>query len=172
MFKLGHTVTLWTCLRILGLMASTISVDPLGLLMMRDFQRWVSVQCLCPHRHLKQQIKVSSSCLAALSHWKDTKGSPLGVVAVRNVVTTDPSLTGLRAVCKGKVANGLWLPQLHPTHINNLDLLTVDLKQVLPFLQNCHVLFKTDNTTTVAYINRQRGTQSLRLNKLAHRLLL
>ncbi|KAL2095325.1 hypothetical protein ACEWY4_010044 [Coilia grayii] len=35
-----------------------------------------------------------------------------------------------------------------------------------------HVLVKTDNTTVVAYINRQGGTRSLKLHRLAKKLLL
>ena len=42
LFKMGKVVSFRLCLRLLGLMASVISVVHLGLLMMRDFQRWVA----------------------------------------------------------------------------------------------------------------------------------
>ena len=44
------------------------------------------------------------------------------------------------------------------------------LKHFLPFLRGQHVLVRTDNTTVVAYINRQRGLRSFQMHTLAHRL--
>ncbi|XP_030008050.1 uncharacterized protein LOC115431636 [Sphaeramia orbicularis] len=44
------------------------------------------------------------------------------------------------------------------------------LVHFLPVLQGCHVLVRTDSTTAAAYINRQGGTGSLRLSRIAHRL--
>jgi hypothetical protein len=42
------------------------------------------------------------------------------------------------------------------------------LKTFLTFLEGRHVLIRTDNTTVVAYINRQGGLQSPHLHTLAH----
>ena len=57
-------------------------------------------------------------------------------------------------------------------HINCLELQAVSLalKHFLPFLRGQHVLVRTDNTTVVAYINRQGGLRSPQMHTLAHRL--
>uniref|UniRef100_UPI003AAB73CD uncharacterized protein n=1 Tax=Centroberyx gerrardi TaxID=166262 RepID=UPI003AAB73CD len=58
--------------------------------------------------------------------------------------------------------------------VNCLELLAVrlTLQHFLPFLRGCHMLVRMDNTTTVAYINRQGGLRSRCLCMLACRLIL
>ncbi|MGL5830430.1 MAG: hypothetical protein ACRC0L_12805, partial [Angustibacter sp.] len=46
------------------------------------------------------------------------------------------------------------------------------LRQFLPLLRDRHVLVRTDNTATVAYINKQGGLRSRRMSQLARHLLL
>lgn len=46
------------------------------------------------------------------------------------------------------------------------------LRHFRPSLRNYHALIKTDNTTVVAYINRQGGTLSLRLHRPSIRIIL
>lgn len=60
------------------------------------------------------------------------------------------------------------------SHINYLELLVVFLmlKHFLLFLRGHHVLVRTDNMTTVAYINCQGGLRSQQLYTLAHKLIL
>ena len=73
----------------------------------------------------------------------------------------------------GRTVNGVWPPQLIHKHINYLELLAVflALKHFLSFIRGRHVLVKTDNSTVVAYINRQGGTRSLQLHQLAKELI-
>ncbi len=75
---------------------------------------------------------------------------------------------------KGRLVNGTWPPTLHQAHINYLELLAVflALRHFLPLLGKCHVLVRADNTTAVAYINREGGTRSVKLHRLAQSLLL
>ncbi len=177
LFHSGSVVSLRACLRMTGLMASVISVVPQGLLRMRDFQRWVSSLRLDARHHIRRTVGVSPECLLALRHWRDpeifTMDTPLGAVVMRKTVTMDASLTGWGAVFEGRAVNGTWPPRLRHAHINYLELLAIflALKHFLPLLRNCHVLVRTDNTTAVAYINRQGGTRSITLHRLAHRLL-
>lgn len=178
LFHMGTRVTYRTCLRLAGLMASVISVVHLGLLMMRDFQRWISALGLCPRRHLLRRVKVDERCLKALRPWRDTHvltaGTPLGTVSSRVVMTTDASLRGWGATLSGRVVNGKWGPHMAHLHINMLELWAVflALKHFIQFVQGHHVLVKTDNATVVAYINRQGGTRSLQLHRLARKLIL
>ncbi|XP_059400135.1 uncharacterized protein LOC132131953 [Carassius carassius] len=69
-FQTGKIVPFRLCLRMLGLMASVISVVRLGLLIMRDFQHWVAHLRLCSRRHLNRQVRVTYVCVRALRHWK------------------------------------------------------------------------------------------------------
>lgn len=178
MFRHGAKVTFRTCLRLAGLMASVIAVVHLGLLKMREFQRWLTALHLCPRRHLHRKVTVDARCVSALYPWRDASclaaGVPLGAVSERVTLTTDASLSGWGATLSGRTVNGTWGPHLTSLHINVLELWAVflALKHFIPHIQGQHVLVKTDNATVVAYINRQGGTRSLRLHKLAQKLIL
>ncbi len=111
LFSGGRTVPFKTCLSLLGLMASLLAVVPLGLLRIRDFQRWLASLRLCPQCHRFRSIKVTASCLTALSQWQEPallcQGAPLGSVSQRKVITSDSSLTGWGAVHKGRSVKGI-----------------------------------------------------------------
>ena len=177
-FQPGAAVPFRLCLRLLGLMASVIAVVKLGLLMMRDVQRWVTSLRLCPRRHLCRLVRISPAATAALCQWRSPEifspGARLGGVASRVVMTTDASLTGWGAVLEGRAVNGVWPSELAQAHINYLELLAVflALKHFAQLLRDKHVLLKSDNTTVVAYINRQGGTRSLRLHRLARKVII
>src|SRR4029434_5899993 len=82
---------------------------------------------------------------------------PRGVIVTRRVVvTTDASTRGWGAVCEGRGVNGLWSATEAASHINVLELRTVllALQHFLPRLSGQHVLVRTDNTATLAYINQ------------------
>ena len=98
----------------------------------------------------------------------------MGAVLHRKVVTTDASLTGWGATHEGRSINGLWDVHMRTLHINRLELMAVwlALRHFLPVLRGHHVLVRTDNTTVVAYVNKQGGLRSLHMHTLAHRLIL
>jgi hypothetical protein len=176
-FREGAKVQYRTCLRLQGLMASSTQVVPLGLLRMRAFMKWVLSLHFSPIRDLCRSVTVTRACSAALRHWESedfyARGTPLGAVTMRKVVTTDASLTGWGATQEGRTVNGLWPHRLRSAHINYLELLTIwkALNHFLPRLQGHHVLVRCDNTTAVAYINRQGGMRSSKLHALAYKLL-
>ncbi len=177
-FRRHRSVQFRLCLRLLGLMASAILVIRLGRLHMREFQRWVASLRLDPVRHGAQWIKVTADCVMALRHWRApsflTQGVSMGTVSSRKVVTTDASLFGWGGIYEGRSVRGRWSQALQRLHINFLELSAVflSLKHFLPFLSGQHVLVRTDNTTTVAYINRQGGLRSPVLHTLARKLIL
>ena len=177
-FRPGRSVQFRLCLRLLGLMASAILVVRLGRLHMRDFQMWVASHGLDPVRHGARRLLVTQGCTEALRHWRAphflTQGVPMGAVLSRKVVTTDASLSGWGGLHGGHSVRGRWSPGLRQSHINFLELSAVflSLKHFLPSLSGHHVLVRTDNTTTVAYINRQGGLRSRRLHMLARELIL
>lgn len=103
-----------------------------------------------------------------------TAGVPLGAVSSRITMTTDASLSGWGVTLMGRAVNGTWDPSRAEAHINVLELWAVflALKHFQQFLQGQHVLIKTDNSTAVAYINRQGGTRSPQLHQLAQQIIL
>ncbi|XP_059182347.1 uncharacterized protein LOC131961092 [Centropristis striata] len=175
LFRPGKSVRFRLCLRLLGLMASAILVVRLGRLHMREFQLWVASCGLDPVRHGARMVP---GCARSLRHWRVpsflTRGVPMGSVLSRKVVTTDASLTGWGGIHEGRSVRGVWSVGLQRSHINFLELSAVflSLKHFLPSLMGHHVLVRTDNTTTVAYINRQGGLRSRQLHMLARRLIL
>ncbi|KAL0152047.1 hypothetical protein M9458_052651, partial [Cirrhinus mrigala] len=178
-FRHKTVVPLKTFQRLLGHMAATAAVTPLGLLHMRPLQRWLHdrVPRWAWHRGTLR-IGVSPQCRRLFSPWSDPAflraGVPLGQVSRHVVVHTDASTTGWGAVCNGQAASGSWTGPRLLWHINCLELLAVllALRRFLPMLRHKHVLVRTDNTATVAYINRQGGLRSRRMSQLARHLLL
>lgn len=177
-FRRGALLHYRTCLRLLGLMASALVVVPLGRLHMRPFQRWVAALCLNPSRHKHRRVLVTAECVRALRPWRCdtflTVGVAMGTVTARKVITTDASLWGWGATHEGKTVRGIWSSQMRLCHINYLELQAVwlALQHFLPLIRGQHVLVRTDNTTVVAYVNKQGGLRSHQLHTLAHRLII
>lgn len=177
MFRQGCKLPFQTCQRLAGLMASAISVIRLGRLYMRPFQRWMQSLGVRQH-HRYRLVNVSAACVAALQRWRDVRflseGVTMGLVLSRKVVTTDASLSGWGATHEGRVARGVWDDRLKTAHINYLELMAVmlALQHFEQFIRGCHVLVRTDNTTTLCYINKQGGLRSAKLHALAHKLTL
>ncbi len=148
--------------RLLGHMASSAAITPLGLLHMRPLQRWLHDRVpRWAWRHGTYRVSLTPSCRRTFSPWSDLAflraGVPLEQVSRHIVVSTDASATGWGAMCNGHAAAGLWTgPQLQ-WHINCLELLAVwlALRRFRTLLHEKHVLVRLDNTATIAYINHQ-----------------
>ena len=176
-FQVNQRVTYRRCLQATGLMASAIHLIRLGRFHMRPFQRWVRDLKIPPSRG-SRQVVVSPWCVETLGPWTDatllSQGVSVGAIVHRKVVTTDASMKGWGATFEGRPASGVWTPELQTRHINYLELLAVFLavKHFLPLIQGCHVLVRTDNTTTMCYVNKQGGLSSPALDRLARELTL
>ncbi len=165
--------------RLLGHMAAAAVTVPLGLLHMRPLQHWLYGRI--PRWAWKRgtyQVQITPACRKTFRPWSDPSflraGVPLEQVSRHAVVFTDASTTGWGATYNGHAVSGVWTgPQLH-WHINCLELLAVRLalSRLRGRLQRKDVLVRTDNTATVAYINRQGGLRSRRMSQLARHLLL
>ena len=176
-FRVGHKVPFRTCMKMAGLMASALYVIRLGRLYARPFQRWMqSLQV--PYSRPHHLVMVRAECTLALLRWRDrcflSEGVTMGLVTSRKVITTDASLTGWGATHEGRSARGVWDHSLRTAHINYLELMAVwlALQHFHSFIEGCHVLIRTDNTTTKCYINKQGGLRSHTLHLLARRLIL
>ncbi len=177
-FKLDHHVSVATCRRLLGLMAAASPVLPLGLLHMRPFLWWMKELRLHPTVPATRLVRVSRSCCRHLLMWRDPvflrSGVRMGAIHRRHMITTDASMTGWGAVFKGRPASGEWKEEFLFWHINCLELRAVflALKYFLPVLGEHHVIVRTDNMAVVSHINRQGGSRSRTLDRLARHLLL
>ncbi len=165
--------------RLLGHMAAAAAVTPLGLLHMRPLQHWLHGRV--PRWAWQSgtlRVQVTPACRQTFTPWSDLSflraGVPLEQVSRHAVVYTDASAKGWGATFNGHAVSGVWTgPQLH-WHINCLELLAVHLalNRLKRRLRGEHVLVRTDNTATVAYINRQGGLRSRRMSQLTRHLLL
>ncbi len=98
----------------------------------------------------------------------------MGAIHRRHMITTDASMTGWGAVFEGRPASGEWKEEFLFWHINCLELRAVflALKYFLPVLGGYHIIVRTDNMAVVSHINRQGGSRSRTLDRLARHLLL
>ncbi len=99
--------------RLLGHMASSDAITPLGLLHMRQLQRWLHDRVpRWAWRHGTYRVSLTPSCRRTFSPWLDLAflraGVPLEQVSRHVVVSTDASATGWGAMCNGHAAAGLW----------------------------------------------------------------
>ncbi len=178
-FRGRNVVPLKQFQRLLGHMASTAAVTPLGLLHMRPLQHWLHSRVLrWAWRRGTLRVGISQQCRHSLSPWTDLAflraGVPLELVSRHTVVTIDVSSMGWGATCNGQAASGLWTGPRLLWHINCLELWAVHLalRQFRPLLYGKHVLVRMDNTAAVSYINRLGGIRSHRMSQLARHLLL
>ncbi len=177
-FKLGHHVSVGTCRRLLGLVEVASPVLPLGLLHMRPFLWWMKELRLHPTVPATRLIRVSRSCCRPLLMWRDPvflwSGVRMGAIHRRHMIMTDASMTGWGAVFEGRPASGEWKEEFLSWHINCLELRAVflALKYFLPVLGGYHIKVRTDNMAVVSHINRQGGSRTRTLDRLARRLLL
>ena len=169
-------VTSGSVQRLLGLMASAHAVVPLGLLYARPIQRWYAMLHLDPVRDRMRLIHFPPQLLPFLHHWTLRsyleEGVPLGLPVGHLSVFTDASELGWGGVVGGLYVGGLWDPG-ETRHINVLELLAVQLV-LLHFqsrLQGRHVLIRSDNTATCAYLNKNGGSKSPQLHSVASEIL-
>ncbi len=83
-------------------------------------------------------------------------------------------MTGWGAVFEGRPASREWTEEFLSWHINCLELraLFLALMYFLPVLGGYHIIVRTDNMAVVSHINRQGGSRSRTLDRLARHLLL
>ena len=91
-----------------------------------------------------------------------------------HVITTDASMTGWGAQMNDMSIQGLWTDTEKMDHINFLELKTVllALRRWYPHLKNKVVSLQMDNTTAVAYLLTEGGTQCRSLHCLAAEILI
>ena len=173
----GRRLSALFFLRCLGLMASMIAVVPLARLHMRHLQLFLLHRWRPARDPLEMRLTVPESLVNPVDWWRNAEnllcGVPLVPPTPQFTVTTDASTSGWGGhLDSHEGVQGSWTPVELREHINVLELLSVRkvMRHYLPFIRGQEVLIQSDNTTVVAYINKQGGTQSHTL--CAHALLL
>jgi hypothetical protein len=164
--------------RLLGLLAATEKLVPQGLLHMRHIQ--LALRSLWSQSRQPQhyRVQISPEVRTAISWWMNPQnimlGVPLHPKPPQITMYTDASVVGWGAHIGASLISNTWSSQDQMLHINFLELEAVRLA-LIHFqwqLLGKSVLIATDNTTVVAYINRQGGTRSPNLCLLAEKMLL
>ena len=165
-------------LRALGLMASLVEVLELCRLRMRPLQRHLLSLFNPATDTMAVAIPLPGDLKRFLSWWtvhhNVTSGRPFQEIRPRTTVTTDASLSGWGATWENQLASGVWGTEERGVHINVLESLAV-LRAIQYWanqLSGHVVTVKSDNSTTVSYINRQGGTRSSSLLKRTWELLM
>ena len=153
-------------LGMLGLLAGLVDVVPLCRLRRRPLH----FHLLSFFRPVKRDLLVPVPLRdPVLPHlwWTLAKnvgeGIPFGIWRQQLSVTTDASLTGWGAFCNFRTPfSGVWTAEEAQSHINLLELEAVvrAVKALADVAAGKSLTTFSDNTSSVAYINRQGGTRS------------
>ena len=161
---------------LIGLLTATEKQVYLGRLHMRPIQWHLKNNWRVPEV-LEKVIPVSRSLHPHLEWWLDERnvlqGQPLHPLKHALQIFTDASKEGWGAHLGDHTARGSWSVPESKLHINYLELKAVflALKEFQDLCTTKIVLVATDNTTVVAYINKEGGMRSGPLCALLWRIL-
>ena len=161
---------------LIGLLTATEKPVHLGRLHMRPIQWHLKNNWRVPES-LEKVIPLPSSLHPHLQWWLEAtnvlEGQPLHPTRHALQIFTDASKEGWGAHLNELTARGSWSVPESNLHINYLELKAVflALKEFEDLCVGQIVLVATDNTTVVAYINKERGMRSGPLCALLWRIL-
>ena len=149
---------------LIGLLTATEKQVHLGRLHMRPIQWHLKNNWRVPESLVKV-IPVPKSLHPHLRWWLEEsnvlRGQPLHPLKHALQIFTDASKEGWGAHLDEHTARGTWSLPESKFHINHLELKAVflALKEFRTLVSNKTVLIATDNTTVVAYINKEGGVE-------------
>ena len=161
---------------LIGLLTATEKQVHLGRLHMRPIQWHLKNHWRVPES-LEKIIPLPRSLHPHLQWWLEEnnvlQGQPLHPIKHALQIFTDASKEGWGAHLNELTARGSWSVPESKLHINYLELKAVllALKEFQDLCVNQIVLVATDNTTVVAYINKELGMRSGPLCALLWRIL-
>ncbi|XP_021355212.1 uncharacterized protein LOC110451492 [Mizuhopecten yessoensis] len=165
-------------LSLLGFLNSLADVVPLGRLHIRPLQMFLLSHWVPASRDWEAFIPLSQSVKEFAQWWTIRNNVLKGVSLHRSSPTmtlyTDASKTGWGAYLNGQARSGSWTGDHLSEHINVLEMRAVLLaiQDLRSYLQDQVICVATDNSTVVAYLQKQGGTRSHVLCALAIRILL
>ena len=161
---------------LIGLLTATEKQVHLGRLHMRPIQWHLKNNWRIPES-LEKIIPLPRSLHPHLQWWikesNELQGQPLHPLKHALQIFTDASKEGWGAHLNERTARGSWSVPESKLHINYLELKAVflALKEFQDLCVGTIVLVATDNTTVVAYINKEGGMRSGPLCALLWRIL-
>ncbi len=162
--------------RLLGHMASMVDVLPFCRFHMRPLNSLLLRSWDPLSQPVWIPIPLDREAHARIHWWLNRDntlvGAPFPPEPYSHVIFTDACLTGWGGLLGDEHVSGVWSEDERSWHINMLELQAVILS-LLQFerqLRGANLLVRTDNTTTVAYINREGGIRSQGLDSLARSL--
>ena len=171
-----HVLTARCLMSLIGLLASTEKMVPEGRLHMRPFQFHLK-----EHWRYPQWLDSLLPCTEAISAHLDWWQNPTNVMRGADLhpkdhsiqFFTDASNEGWGAHLDQSSTKGLWSDREKRLHINVLELKAVSLalRSFKDQCQNQTVLVATDNSTVVAYIDKQGGTHSAEMCTLLWKIM-
>ena len=179
--KISEILSLPACpvrqfMSLIGLLTATEKQVHLGRLHMRPIQ-WHPKNNWRVPESLEKVIPIPRSLHPHLEWWLDKsnvlQGQPLHPLKHALQIFTDASKEGWGAHLGERTARGSWSVADSKLHINYLELKAVflALKEFQDLCTGNIVLVATDNTTVVAYINKEGGMRSGPLCALLWRIL-
>ena len=166
-----------TILSLLGIMESLAPLIQVGRIPKRPLQRQLKKQWSMSKHSLDFQIQLQPWIKQLAQIWKNSdwlrQGVPITQPAPLVEIYTDASHFGWGAHMDRWSTSGQWSLSQSSLHINDLELEAVNLalRYFHSITQLSSVRIRTDNTTVVAYVNKQGGARSSSLSIKAEQLL-
>ena len=160
---------------LIGLLASMEKTVPEGRLHLRPFHFHLKEHWRCP-QSLDSLFPWTEAIAAHLDWWQNPskvmKGADLHPkTTVSNSLQTPQRRLG--PSLRSSSTQGLWSDRKKRLHMNVLELKAVSLalRRFKDQCQNLTVLVATDNSTVVAYLNKQGGTHSAEMCALLWKIM-
>ena len=161
----------------IGMVIAAFPAVKYGQLYYREMEKF-KVKVLAKYAgDFDKREKLSDSVRTEIHWWVVTVPNSVNLirqVKIDHVVDTDASLSGWVSVFGDEKTGGRWTTEESLLHINVLELKAVQfaVKSFFKDTSNVHVRIRSDNTTTVSYINKMGGIQSERCNEIAREICL
>ena len=161
--KTVHTARVWQ--HVIGLLVAMEKLVPGGRLRIRPLQFELAKQWKQGIQDQNCLVKVTREVSQAVEWWSQlnnvNEGTQLNSSRETVQIFTDASLTGWDGHMGNLLIKRIWNQEEQCLHINVLELKVVlkTVQQFKKYLQHKVVLVATDNTTAVAYIQKQGGTK-------------
>ena len=169
---LAHSVSLRFLNQILGIIKNFRLGYTYAALHYRGIQKDVAFH-ISNDFNWDDRILLSDSAIADLNWWKECSDSlppkSISPFVPDLTITTDSSESGWGGISsEGDEAYGFWSPDESRIHINILETKAVifTFYSLIRKYSNISILIKSDNSTTVTYINNMGGVIALEVNEI------
>ena len=158
--------------QLIGTLISACSGTKYGFLYTRQLERSKYLALLKFGNNFKKKMLINSEMRADIKWWIKNLTKSRNYIrdnVYKYEIFSDASLTGWGATYQGKKVIGWWSAEESKEHINVLELKAA-FYALKCFGKNIHdeeLLFRIDNTTAIAYINKMGGIQHAKLQNLS-----